>query len=176
MEKHHQCSHHFDVEQVNGIGRCLRFAGVHVGSHSSVFARLSGDLGFYKEPILSAFQRYGDEVGFSPLFESFAWGGVLAYLLFIVLVPSSFLILIGVFCFAIFRDALLAHQRQHSESSAIFLRFPYWYREIVDRTTREERRKLSYMWLALPLRTRLLYNAQHEEFRKWVELVVLSVS
>ncbi len=133
-------------------------------------------LGFYKEPILTAFQRYGDEVGFSPLFESFAWGGVLAYLLFIVLVPSSFLILIGVFCFVLFvmlywriKDSILNHPH-------IFLRFPYWYREIVDRTTREERRKLSYMWLALPLRTRLLYNAQHEEFRKWVELVVLSVS
>ena len=133
-------------------------------------------LGYYKEPILSAFQRYGDEVGFSPLFESCAWGGVLAYLLFIVLVPSSFLILIGVFCFVLFvmlywriKDSILNHPQ-------IFLRFPYWYREIVDRTTREERRKLSYMWLALPLRTRLLYNAQHEEFRKWVELVVLSVS
>lgn len=133
-------------------------------------------LGFYKEPILTAFQRYGDEVVFSPLFESVAWGCVMAYLLFIVLVPSSFLILIGVFSFAIFvmlywriRDSILNHP-------SIFLRFPHWYREIVDRTTREERRKLSYMWLALPLRTRLLYNAQHEEFRKWVELVVLSVA
>lgn len=133
-------------------------------------------LGFYKEPILSAFQQYGDEVGFSPLFESVAWGAVLSYLLFIVLAPSSFLILIGVFCFALFvmlywriRDSVLRHPQ-------VFLRFPRWYREIVDHTTREERRKLSYMWLALPLRTRLLYNAQHEEFRKWVELVVLSVS
>ena len=133
-------------------------------------------LGYYKEPILTAFQQYGDEVGFSPLFESFAWGGVLAYLLFIILVPSSFLVLIGVFGFVVFvmlywriRDSVLRHPQ-------IFLRFPNWYREIVDHTTREERRKLSYMWLALPLRTRLLYNAQHEEFRKWVELVVLSVS
>lgn len=133
-------------------------------------------LGFYKEPILTAFQHYGDEVSFSPLFETIAWGCVLAYLVFIVLVPSSFLILIGVFSFAMFvmlywriKDSILNHP-------AIFLRFPNWYREIVDRTSREERRKLSYMWLALPLRTRLLYNAQHEEFRKWVELVVLSVS
>ncbi len=133
-------------------------------------------LGFYKEPILTAFQQYGDEVGFSPLFESFAWGGALAYLLFVVLAPSSFLILIGVFSFVLFvmlywriKDSILNHP-------GIFLRFPSWYREIVDRTSREERRKLSYMWLALPLRTRLLYNAQHEEFRKWVELVVLSVS
>ncbi len=133
-------------------------------------------LGYYKEPILSAFQHYGDEVGFSPLFESVAWGTVLAYLLFIALVPSSFLILIGVFCFVGFvmlywriRDSVMRHPH-------IFLRLPGWYREIVDHTTREERRKLSYMWLSLPLRTRLLYNAQHEEFRKWVELVVLSVS
>jgi len=133
-------------------------------------------LGFYKEPILTAFQQYGDEVGFSPLFESLAWGGVLAYLLFVVLAPSSFLVLIGVFCFVMFvmlywriRDSVMRHPQ-------VFLRFPNWYREIVDHTTREERRKLAYMWLALPLRTRLLYNAQHEEFRKWVELVVLSVS
>ena len=114
--------------------------------------------------------------GFSPLFETLAWGIVLAYLLFIVLVPSSFLILIGVFMFVFFvmlytrvRDSVMEHPE-------IFLRFPRWYREIVDHTSREERRKLSYMWLGLPMRTRLLYNADHAEFRKWVELVVLSVA
>ena len=133
-------------------------------------------LGFYKEPILSAFQRYGDEVGFSPLFEACVWGLIMAYLIFLLLVPSSFLVLIGVFAFVLFvmlywrvRDNVMQHPH-------IFLRFPNWYREIVDHTTREERRKLSYMWLGLPLRTRLLYNAQHDEFRKWVELVVLSVA
>ena len=133
-------------------------------------------LGFYKEPILSAFQQYGDEVGFSPFFESCIWGLALAYLIFILLVPSSFLVLIGIFAFVLFfmlywrvKDNILEHPE-------IFLRFPSWYRDIVDHTTREERRKLSYMWLGLPLRTRLLYNAQHEEFRKWVELVVLSVA
>ena len=133
-------------------------------------------LGYYKEPILSAFQQYGDEVGFSPLFESFAWGTVLAYLIFVLLVPSSFLVLIGIFSIVGFvmlywriKDNVLDHP-------GVFLRFPRWYRDIVDHTSREERRKLSYMWLGLPLRTRLLYNADHAEFRKWVELVVLSVS
>lgn len=133
-------------------------------------------LGYYKEPILSAFQRYGDEVGFSPLFEVFCWGLTLAYLFFVLVVPSSFLVLIGIFIFVFFtmlywkvRDNIMNHPQ-------IFLRFPQWYRDIVDHTTREERRKLSYMWLGLPLRTRLLYNAQHDEFRKWVELVVLSVA
>ena len=133
-------------------------------------------LGYYKEPVLAAFQRYGDEVGFSPLFESLCWGFVLGYLIFILIAPSSFLILIGIFSFVFFvmlywkvRDSVMSHPQ-------VFLRFPKWYQDIVDHTTREERRKLSYMWLGLPLRTRLLYNAQHDEFRKWVELVVLSVA
>lgn len=133
-------------------------------------------LGFYKEPILAAFQRYGDEVGFSPLLEAGWWGVVLAYLILILAVPSSFLLIFGAMAFALsvtlywkVKDSILNHPQ-------IFLKFPRWYREIVDHTSREERRKLSYMWLGLPLRTRLLYNAQHDEFRKWVELVVLSVA
>ena len=133
-------------------------------------------LGYYKEPILAAFQQYGDEVGFSPFFETCVWGFVLAYLIFVLLVPSSFLILIGIFLFVLFvmlywriKDNIMAHPH-------IFLRFPRWYRDIVAHTSREERRKLSYMWLVLPLRTRLLYNADHVEFRKWVELVMLSVA
>ena len=133
-------------------------------------------LGFYKEPILSAFQQYGDEVGFSPLFNSIVWSWILAYLLLLVIVPSSFLVVMGVMLFVIsatlywkIRDSILNHL-------AVFLRYPRWYRDIVDHTSREERRKLSYMWLGLPLRTRLLYNAHDEAFRKWVELVVLSVA
>ena len=133
-------------------------------------------LGFYKEPILSAFQQYGDEVGFSPLFESCIWGLALAYLIFVLLVPSSFLVLIGIFSCVLFFMLYWRVRDNILEYPEIFLRFPNWYRDIVDHTTREERRKLSYMWLGLPLRTRLLYNAQHEEFRKWVELVVLSVA
>ena len=133
-------------------------------------------LGFYKEPILSAFQQYGDEVGFSPLFNSIVWSWILAYLLLLVIVPSSFLVVMGVMLFVIsatlywkIRDSILNHPE-------VFLRYPRWYRDIVDHTSREERRKLSYMWLGLPLRTRLLYNAHEEAFRKWVELVVLSVA
>ena len=120
-------------------------------------------LGFYKEPILAAFQQYGDEASFSPLVEAFSWGCALSYLIFLLVVPSSFLLLIGI------KDRIMDYPQ-------VFLRFPRWYRDIVDNTSREERRKLSYMWLGLPLRTRLLYNAHHEAFRKWVELVVLSVA
>lgn len=133
-------------------------------------------LGFYKEPILAAFQQYGDEVGFSPLLEAFWWGFVLVYLILILIVPSSFLVMFGILSFVLsvmlywkIKDSILNYPQ-------IFLKFPRWYRDIVDHTSREERRKLSYMWLGLPLRTRLLYNTRHDEFRKWVELVVLSVA
>ena len=133
-------------------------------------------LGYYKEPILAAFQQYGEEVGFSPLFEAIVWGCFLAYLIFILLVPSSILILLGVMSFVTFVMLYWRIKDSVMQYPDFFLRFPNWYREIVRHTSREERRKLSYMWLGLPLRTRLLYNAQHNEFRKWVELVVLSVS
>ncbi len=133
-------------------------------------------LGYYKEPILAAFQQYGEEVGFSPLFEAIVWGCFLAYLIFILLVPSSILILLGVIAFVTFVMLYWRIKDSVMQYPDVFLRFPNWYLEIVRNTSREERRKLSYMWLGLPLRTRLLYNAQHNEFRKWVELVVLSVS
>ena len=133
-------------------------------------------LGFYKEPILVAFQRYGDEVGFSPIVDVCTWGLVLVYLFFMLVVPSAFLLMFGIVAFVVFfllywrvKDSILEYPH-------LFLKFPRWYREIVDHTSREERRKLSYMWLGLPLRTRLLYNAQHDAFRKWVELVVISVA
>ena len=133
-------------------------------------------LGFYKEPILTAFQQYGDEVGFSPLFESVAWGCVLAFLILIVIVPSSFLMVVGVLLFIIAMTAYWRIKDNILKHPEVFMRYPNWYRDIVDRTSREERRKLSYMWLGLPLRTRLLYNAHHEAFHKWVDLVVLSVA
>ncbi len=133
-------------------------------------------LGFYKEPILAAFQQYGDEASFSPLVEAFSWGCALSYLIFLLVVPSSFLLLIGILLFVTYVMLYWRVKDRIMDYPQVFLRFPRWYRDIVDNTSREERRKLSYMWLGLPLRTRLLYNAHHEAFRKWVELVVLSVA
>jgi len=133
-------------------------------------------LGYYKEPVLSAFQQYGEEVGFSPLLEMFVWGGVLAYMLFLALVPSSVLIMLGLFLFTCMGLVYWHVKDNIMNYPEVFLQYPRWYRDIVDHTTREERRKISYMWLGLPLRTRLLYNTREDAFRKWVELVVISVA
>lgn len=133
-------------------------------------------LGFYKEPVLAAFQQYGDEVGFSPLLESILFGFILMYLLFVLLVPSSFLIMFGLLMAVTFAGIYLNIKDNIMNYPQYFLQYPRWYREIVDHTTREERRKIAYMWLVLPLRTRLLYNTRQDAFRKWVELVVISVA
>jgi len=132
--------------------------------------------GYYKEPVLAAFQQYGDEVGFSPLLDMFLWGGIMAYLIFVAVVPSSMLILFGVVSIILFASLYWQVKDNIMNHPEIFLQYPRWYRDIVDHTSREERRKISYMWLGLPFRTRLLFNAREDAFRKWVELVVISVS
>lgn len=132
--------------------------------------------GVYKEPVLAAFQQYGDEVPVSPLLETLLWGGLLGYMFFVALVPSSFLILFGVVLVVFFGSFYWQVKDRIMSYPEIFLQYPRWYREIIDYTSREERRKLSYMWLALPLRTRLLYNTRQDAFHKWVELVMLSVA
>jgi len=132
--------------------------------------------GYYKEPVLTAFQQYGEEVGFSPLLDMVLWGSILLFLMLLVIVPSSLLILFGIISLT---GLILAYWRIKGDVMnypTLFLQYPHWYRDIVDHTSREERRKISYMWLGLPLRTRLLYNTREDAFRKWVELVVISVA
>lgn len=132
--------------------------------------------GYYKEPVLSAFQQYGDEVGFSPLLDMVMWGVIMAFMMFLAIVPSSLLILLGVIIMTLGGFFYWQVKDNIMNYPELFLQYPRWYRDIVDHTSREERRKISYMWLGLPLRTRLLYNAREDAFRKWVELVVISVA
>jgi hypothetical protein len=49
---------------------------------------------------------------------------------------------------------------------------PLWYARLQENTSRNERRRLAYMWLRLPLRTRLLYNASDHAFFLWADLVI----
>ena len=132
--------------------------------------------GYYKEPVLSAFQQYGEEVGFSPLLDMMMWGSAMAYMIFLAIAPSSLLIMFGVLILTVFAFIYWRVKENIMDYPAVFLQYPRWYRDIVDHTSREERRKISYMWLGLPFRTRLLFNAREDAFRKWVELVVISVA
>ncbi len=56
----------------------------------------------------------------------------------------------------------------------IFLSLPHWYVELRERTTREERRRIAYMWLCLPRSTRLHYNGSDRNFQIWADQVILA--
>jgi predicted tellurium resistance membrane protein TerC len=133
-------------------------------------------LGYYKEPVLAVFQQYGEEVGFSPMLTAIVWGIGLAYMLFFILVPSAFWILFGALLVFVLGASYWYIKDNIMRYPQLFLQYPRWYRDIVDHTTRDERRKIAYMWLGLPMRTRMLYNTRDDAFRQWVELVVISVA
>lgn len=56
------------------------------------------------------------------------------------------------------------------------LHFPYprWYFNLLDRTTRLERRRLAYMWLRLPLKAKIYYNSSDRAFLQWADFIILS--
>jgi hypothetical protein len=56
----------------------------------------------------------------------------------------------------------------------IFLGFPRWYADLRERTTREERRRLAYMWLCLPRRMRLHLDGSDHHFQLWADQVILA--
>jgi hypothetical protein len=62
-----------------------------------------------------------------------------------------------------------------SRSPGLFSALPRWYAELCDRTTRDERRRIAYMWLKLPRRTRLYYEWHTEAFMHWIDLVIVSI-
>ncbi len=135
-------------------------------------------LGLYKDPILHHFERYAERddsfhllpllllgMGLFALFGGFLFSTAVA--------PRYPPVLLGViFLFG----AYLARERQHDLSAypQIFLAFPRWYVELRERTTREERRRLAYMWLCLPPRMRLHLDGSDHHFQIWADQVILA--
>ena len=136
---------------------------------------ISGQL---KGPVLQYYERYGDEeIYFFPLPNLLMWlgltvitGGFVLEIWQIVLVPT---VPIGVFLFAMAGVGYYA-QRWVRQSADDLPLLPRWANTLFDNTTRHERRRIAYMWLRLPLRTRLLYNANDRAFFGWAELVIVA--
>jgi hypothetical protein len=140
--------------------------------------------GMYKAPILHSFEKYGGEEDFYyPVIYLavwlFAFLIVLAFLLYQARFPrvlrDQFFVYIifapvGLIAWRVY--ALMAkYAKEHPE---LFLVYPHWYTNVRERTSRAERRRLAYMWLHLPWRTRLLYNSSDQAFLIWVDLVILA--
>ncbi len=156
----------------DGIMLFIIFLGVTIMLIRSVMVVM----GLYKEPIMRQLEHYGEERPYSPLLQLIVWSIILFALCIVILFNSNSAIMLfvllsfpGLWLYWQIRDSVLSYPD-------IFLVYPRWYHQLNASTTREERRRLSYMWLDLPPRLRLLYNARDDAFYLWAELVMLSVA
>ncbi len=134
--------------------------------------------GLFKDPVLRSFEHYTQEDDSFHMLPAMLLGAGLFSLtggvLFSAAVAPRFptLILGGIFLIL----AYTAHMQREKMSRypQIFLSFPRWYAELRERTTREERRKLAYMWLCLPRSMRLHLNGSDHHFMTWADQVILA--
>jgi hypothetical protein len=132
-------------------------------------------IGVYKDPLLATFEVYGTETLFSPLIHLVQASILFVTLVMIGLVDESMAVVICFFVvgFLMWLSPQMNSLTQHHP--ALFLQYPHWYRQLLRTTSREEQQRLAYMWLRLPLRTRLLYNTHDPLFFQWIDLVLLSM-
>jgi hypothetical protein len=134
-------------------------------------------LGWWKAPVLKSLEPYAPvESLFDPLPLLLFWvgmlilnGGLFVSIWFDLRTP---LFLIGALLIYL---AYFVYQRSEKMVRSLrILHYPRWYDELRTRTTREERRRIAYMWLRLPDGTRAAFNTNHAAFNQWVDLVILA--
>ena len=135
-------------------------------------------LGLIKGPVLQTFEKYGDEENRFFMMPRFLfWTGLL-----VILASFWFSSVIGVLFPAQFLGILLiiggvlARRMAHyavTHPSPYWI-YPHWLNNLLDRTSRLERRRIAYMWLRLPWKTRLLYNSNDRAFLEWADFIILS--
>lgn len=133
-------------------------------------------VGMYKDPILASFEHYGDERVFSPTLTLLIWTGFSVYLFTFLILEPGLVLFTGALALVAgfsFRESIARFVKRRQQLSRSL---PVWYAQLVERTDRHERRRIAYLWLRLPARTRLLYNAHNGLFHHWMEQVLLTIS
>ena len=134
-------------------------------------------VGYLKDPILRTFSEYGPrEKLYMPGQQLLLWGGVLSFCAGLWAAPyqglsatlTTFGILMGVVVAIGYTYA-----EQAEKIHLKILKYPLWYHDLRERTTRYERRRIAYMWLHLPWRLRLLYNSSDSSFFIWADFVIM---
>jgi hypothetical protein len=132
-------------------------------------------LGIYKNPVLRCFEEYGTEKLYSPMLGLSFWLFVSFILLLFAILDTDVVI---VFSVAVFIPTLWFYQRLDEfvmRYRWILTVYPSWYYRLLNTTSREEQQRIAYMWLRLPLKTRLLYNMHDVLFLQWADLVLMSI-
>jgi hypothetical protein len=134
-------------------------------------------MGLYKNPILASFEQYGPQEYLPlPLLTLLIWtGGFLIavgiWVSLYVPVPMP-LVTLGIILAAIAGGFHYNYAMVWKWYYRV-IRLPRWHHELLERTTRYERRRIAYMWLHLPLRLRLLYNSSDQAFFIWADFVIM---
>ncbi len=131
-------------------------------------------VGLHKAPILAIFEKYGD-----PPPYYYPWTQML-FLMGAAFLTGGFLISssnatrwLGLLFFVL---AWVSHTWKDQIIGKIYRlpQVPRWYDIFLSQTSRYERRRIAYMWLRLPVRTRWIYNASDKVFFQWIDLVILA--
>ncbi|NJR12942.1 hypothetical protein HC776_03595 [bacterium] len=131
--------------------------------------------GVYKAPILRSLEPYGSDQHYSPLVSLVLWG--IAIVLMLIWMLLGFQMLVAMI---LFLSIPIGLAYQHIEiwverHPRLFLMLPNWYWNLIVSTSRDEQRRLAYMWLRLPVRTQWMYNTHDVLFFQWTDLVLLSM-
>ncbi len=133
--------------------------------------------GTYKDPVLASFERYGEEERiFSPPISLLIWGACFAYVSLYWYISGSIAMALGIFTVILVGSLHKVASDLLHKYKDFFRKYPPWYDEIIQMTDREERRRIAYMWLFLPAKTRMVYNTNNVLFKQWVEQVLLTVA
>lgn len=134
-------------------------------------------LGYLKEPILHTFSEYGPREKLYMVGQGLlAWGGVLSFCAGLWAASYSSLS-VTLTTLGVLMELLVAvgytYAEQAEKLHLKLLKYPVWYHELRERTSRYERRRIGYMWLHLPLRTQLSYNSSDTMFMIWADFVIM---
>jgi hypothetical protein len=133
-------------------------------------------LGLYKSPILKTFERYGpDEKIYSPLLSFTVWFVLTVWIGMATLLSLGALFVIGVTAYVCFSMTFHDLDSLARKYPRLFLVYPRWYYALRERTSREERRRIAYLWLHLPRNLRLRYQTDTPAFDHWMEMVLISI-
>lgn len=132
-------------------------------------------LGVLKGPVLHIFERYGDEEEFYDSLTRLALGlGVFSLASGIGLgrnFPRAFLPLEAMGVITLVATVIFYRT---SATTRKYFRYPIWYFELLERSSRSERRRIAFMWLNLSRKGKLIFNSSDHAFNQWADLIIVS--
>lgn len=134
-------------------------------------------LGLYKEPILYSFEQYGPSEQLPlPLLTLLIWAGAFI-VTFSIWSSSAFGVAFPMGGLGLFLMGVGGYGYYHAATISKYyykvIPYPRWHHDLLERTTRYERRRIAFMWLYLPRGLRLTFNSSDSAFFNWSDFVIM---